>query len=415
MKKLATFLVALCATTALWAAFTPAAFTVSADGKQVYFSQGNLQCSGVTSGEYVWSFAVNQYDMIGEANISDGALADKIDLFGWSANNTTAKWGISTSYNNSDYSGDFVDWGTNTIGTAAPNTYHTLTNSEWDYLLNTRDNAESKKGVAHINLNSDGSQYANGLILLPDSWVLPEGASFTSGFASEYNAEAYATYQTFTLSEWQKLEAAGAVFLPASGNLFGGQMGSVQYYGAYWSATSNGTDNADHPYFMSFCVKMRENNDRCYGFAVRLVCDDAPVVNYAVTITTPENGTVTADKTTAAAGETVTLTIIPNANYELDLLEVKDVSEGTVTVSSDYKFTMPASNVTVTATFKAVTPTALQNAELMGIYAENGRIYGTDGMQIFTLTGQNVTEMNGQLNGVYIVKIGDKAQKVVVK
>ncbi len=44
MKKLATFLVALCATTALWAAFTPAAFTVSADGKQVYFSQGNLQC-----------------------------------------------------------------------------------------------------------------------------------------------------------------------------------------------------------------------------------------------------------------------------------------------------------------------------------------------------------------------------------
>ena len=197
MKKIVSFCLALCATTALWAGtsnFRPAAFSV-AEGTQIAFSQGNLQYTKSTD---AWLLAENQYDMIGSANVSGDALADKIDLFGWSGNNETAKWGISTSYNNGDYSGDFVDWGTNTIGTAAPNTYRTLTYSEWDYLLNTRDNAESKKGVAHINLNSDGSQYANGLILLPDSWVLPEGASFTSGFASEYNAEAYATYQTFT-------------------------------------------------------------------------------------------------------------------------------------------------------------------------------------------------------------------------
>lgn len=82
MKRLLSFCLAFCATTALWAAFTPAAFTVSADGKQIAFSQGNLQCAGVKTGNYVWSFAANQYDMIGTDNVSSGALADKIDLFG---------------------------------------------------------------------------------------------------------------------------------------------------------------------------------------------------------------------------------------------------------------------------------------------------------------------------------------------
>ena len=421
MKKLATFLVALCATTALWAAFTPAAFTVSADGKQVYFSQGNLQCSGVTSGEYVWSFAENQYDMLGTANVTGGtesynttygysksgdALADKIDLFGWSGSTGTAPWGISTSQNSDDYAGDFVDWGTN-IGNGT--TYRTLTKDEWYYLLNTRTNADNLIGVARINLNSDGTEYANGLILLPDDWTAPADVAFKSGFSSEYSIQAYADYQTFTLDQWQKLEAAGAVFLPASGCRFGSDMRYVRYYGGYWSATPIDSDYAGSLDFISDYAYTYYDSYRYYGQAVRLVQD-----LYAVTLTTPEHGIDTADKTYAAAGETITLTITPDTGYELDVLEVKDASEGTVTVSSDHKFTMPASNVTVTATFKAVTPTALQTAELMGIYAENGRIYGIDGMQIFTLTGQNVTEMNGSLNGVYIVKVGDKAQKVIV-
>ena len=59
--------------------------------------------------------------------------------------------------------------------------------------------------------------------------------------------------------------------------------------------------------------------------------------------------------------------------------------------------------------------TALQPVESIALYTENGRIVCEQEFQIFTITGQNVTEMNGSLNGVYIVKVGDKAQKVVVK
>jgi len=341
MKKLTTCLVALCATAALWASnFTPAAFSI-ASGKQVYFSPGNLQCSGVTTKNYVWSFAAEQYEMLGTANVSSSALADKIDLFGWSGSTATyASYGISVLNSNAYYSGDFMDWGTNTIGTNAPNSYRTLTKDEWDYLFNTRDNSSIKKGIARINLNSDGSQYANGLILLPDNWTAPDGITFISG-VHDY------TSQIFTPDQWQELEAAGAVFLPAMGIRNRAVMSGVQINGYYWYATVNDASRAKYLYISP--TGMYSNNSNYYlGLAVRLVQD-----LYTVTVTTPENGTVTADKTTAAAGETVTLTITPDKGYKLDVLTVKDAEEHEITVS-DNKFTMPASAVTVTATFKKI-------------------------------------------------------------
>ena len=73
-------------------------------------------------------------------------------------------------------------------------------------------------------------------------------------------------------------------------------------------------------------------------------------IDYSVTISEAPNGTVTADKETANIGEEVTLTVTPNAGYELADLTVKS-GETTITVT-DNKFTMPADNVTVTATFE---------------------------------------------------------------
>lgn len=79
---------------------------------------------------------------------------------------------------------------------------------------------------------------------------------------------------------------------------------------------------------------------------------------YAVNITTPTNGTVTADKTTGIAeGETVTLTITPASNYELESLTV-DGSNVTSSVSANkYTFSMPAHDVAVAATFKSASAT----------------------------------------------------------
>ena len=73
---------------------------------------------------------------------------------------------------------------------------------------------------------------------------------------------------------------------------------------------------------------------------------------YNVNISATTNGTVTADPTSAEAGTTITLTVTPVGGYVLDALTVTDASSNPVTVT-DNKFTMPASDVTVTATFKA--------------------------------------------------------------
>ena len=255
-------------------------FTV-AEGKQVTFSGGNLQ---YTQSTQTWAFAEHQYDMLGTDNVDGGgkvydatygydktgsALADKIDLFGWSGSTGSAKWGISTSTDNSDYSGDFVDWGTNMDD---GNTWYTLTADEWDYLLDERSDANQLVGVARIQLGE--KIYANGLVLLPDNWTCPAGVTFKSGFSNTHSVQAYADYQTFTLADWQQLEAAGAVFLPASGFREGSFVGYVQSSGYYWSATPDGSDKAYYMYFISDSYfSYNYSRNRNYGLAVRLVKD----------------------------------------------------------------------------------------------------------------------------------------------
>ena len=94
-----------------------------------------------------------------------------------------------------------------------------------------------------------------------------------------------------------------------------------------------------------------------YGFDM---AEDAEVVvtfkktEYTITVTEPQNGTVEPSATTANMGDEITLTITPATGYEIDEVTVM-AGEDEVELDSDYKFTMPASDVTVTVTFKAIT------------------------------------------------------------
>ena len=248
-------------------------FSVSAD-KQVTFSKGNLQYTQSTN---TWSFASTQWEVIGTDNVIGGsvssdkygddkygdALADKVDLFGWSTSATN--FGVSTSRSSNDYSGSFVDWGTNKIGNDVPNTWRTLSYDEWYYLRWERPNYSELCGVAQVN-------GVNGLIFLPDNWTCPAGVTFKSGYHSSYGVDYYAAYQTFTAEQWSKLESAGAVFLPASGYRNGSTVYYVRYLGYYWSATEDTSLSA-------YCLVFRSDeagvgiDGRNYGRSVRLVKD----------------------------------------------------------------------------------------------------------------------------------------------
>lgn len=249
-------------------------FSVSED-LQVSFSPGNLQ---YTHNYFTqsWAFAEHQYDMIGEDNIGNGAMNNVIDLFGWSGTNYTAEFGVSTSTNDYEYYGSFVDWGRNIIGSDTANTWRTPTIQEWQYLLRYRTDASLLQGVARIRINDDGTQYANGLILLPDGWTCPDGITFKSGVSNRpMSLEAFADFQTFTLDEWHTLEASGAVFLPAGGMRKGREMEAVGYGGYYHSATKYSQDASYMVYFCSSTI-YDETHLLRVGQSVRLVKDMQP-------------------------------------------------------------------------------------------------------------------------------------------
>ena len=78
--------------------------------------------------------------------------------------------------------------------------------------------------------------------------------------------------------------------------------------------------------------------------------------SYGITVSTAENGTVKSSNSSAAKDATVTITVTPNEGYVLDTLTVTDKGGNTVELTkvsdTQYTFKMPASAVTVKATFK---------------------------------------------------------------
>jgi hypothetical protein len=78
---------------------------------------------------------------------------------------------------------------------------------------------------------------------------------------------------------------------------------------------------------------------------------------YSVAIGVFDHGSVTADKASAEKGDLITLTVTPATGYRLaaDSLTVTTGGTAVTTTPSGntFTFTMPASNVTVTAVFEA--------------------------------------------------------------
>ena len=233
-------------------------FTVG-ESQKISFSSGNLQYHPADN---KWRFAENQTDYIGESNRNmSSSYNGWVDLFYWSS--SKCRFGVTKPDITTD-AGLFVDWGTNQIGNDAPNTWRTLSYDEWDYLRHMRANADVLCGVAMVN-------GVNGLVFLPDNWTCPLGVTFKPGFHSNDGVDYYAAYQTFTADLWLKLEAAGAVFLPAAGIFNYNLMGS-QDVGGYWSATQQ---NYYYIYYLYFSSTKAEVDEYTRGFriSVRLVKD----------------------------------------------------------------------------------------------------------------------------------------------
>lgn len=240
-------------------------FSVSKD-KKVGFAKGNLRYSKDANWNDHWSLAEHQYDILGADNLESQEVnqygnrfpsEDHLDLFCWSAGNSN-NGTIHTYPDDSYYTGDFKEWGTQTAFTDIYGFgWSTMTKDEWTYLLSERENAATLKSFATVN-------GVKGLVLLPDEWNAPDGVIIS---------------EEMTAEQWATIEKTGAVFLPAAGTLTVNMEGNtvatvndVNVVGSYWSSTPSETDvNAFSMTFTESEVEPAVDIYRRIGSAVRLV------------------------------------------------------------------------------------------------------------------------------------------------
>ena len=247
-------------------------FSVSST-KQVYFSKGNLRAN-YNGSSWAWSFAPNQLSYVGNASANtnitgDGTVSTSgylyVDLFGWS---TAARhYGISNNNTNENYSGEYADWGSiDEVKAGIGTGWYTMKSTEWRYLFKNRT---PTSGIRYTKASIDGTY---GIILLPDDWS-------TEYYTLNYLNEAcdkigFASCNAITLANWtNKLEAHGAVFLPAAGQREGA---TVTYYngrGYYWSCNQASDISGIRLYFAGNEVSPDAGGGKHFGYSVRLVRD----------------------------------------------------------------------------------------------------------------------------------------------
>lgn len=98
---------------------------------------------------------------------------------------------------------------------------------------------------------------------------------------------------------------------------------------------------------------------------------------YKIKINPSENGSVTASKSiNINKGEVITLTVNPSNGYRLKDLKVTDDANGSEIQVNNNKFTMPASNVTVNATFEKIPQQG--DVDLTTIFTYSNQTHGKD-------------------------------------
>ena len=254
-------------------------FTINASGDQVYFAQGNLQYKATTG---VWRFAPNQYDYIGDDNENiDETYNGWIDLIGWGTSGydhgglSYQPWDTCTdaanyyaygfdTYNLFDETGQ-ADWGYNAISNGGNTTqqWRTLTggnSGEWYYVFNSRSTASGIR-YAKAKVNN-----VNGVILLPDNWSASTySLNNTNQTSASYNSN------VISATQWNTLQAAGAVFLPAGGYRSKIWVENAGSYGLYWSASYCDESRAYGVYFEDGVLRPSRGGSRDIGRNVRLV------------------------------------------------------------------------------------------------------------------------------------------------
>ena len=273
---------------------TPGLFSVSAS-KKVVISQGNLQYQA-SSG--TWKFSETQYGYIGNAagnnnfTATRSSQSDWIDLFGWGTSgwnngnylyqpySTQNSYSSGTGYgfgpkdgeNKCTYSlvGDYVeaDWGYHNRISNGGNMEHKWrvmtgnTGGEWEYLINTRS-VTNRFAQACVNEK-------NGYIVFSDDYSHPQGLAAISQVNKQTGS--YWNNNVISSDDWEKMEAAGAIFIPTAG--YSNNKNSVTEDDSYyWTSTYKDAGYSYYARCGKYSAGFSYSGYKYNGYSVRLVRD----------------------------------------------------------------------------------------------------------------------------------------------
>ena len=225
----------------------PYCFYLDDEGKKkVYFAKGNLQYNPA---QKAWRFAAHQYDVLQKAN--EGLWQSgfmlyydswiDIHLFGKPVPATKGNIFIAGEFT-TDIANTNDDWGVyltaqgvlpadaTSCGLTGTGNWRTLTSSEWRKIMYRKNSFPLFATVNNIK----------GIVVLPDNCILPSDLSITLKYSTIESPSlplrtGHFTDNIISLSDWNKLENAGAVFLPLSGTFSGN--GEWYEIFAYWSSS----------------------------------------------------------------------------------------------------------------------------------------------------------------------------------
>ncbi len=281
-------------------------FTVSSSQSKVSISRGNAQYfiktynysqsavnAGTTSTGY-WRFSPRQWDFLHVSALHPASsptygdqylsrVSNWIEHFTWDSGKQPVRHydgGISGSWVNSQFTTWNGDWGVNFTNVTSNSTWRSLTESELDYLLKTREtvNSSYQCNFAWVELTDavspSGGNHGSalfGIVILPDGFIPNNGNdgttrvtilrmtdafkfyTYASHTATEYpgqgdNAVRYRDDNVMTVAQFEYYEARGCVFIPCIGVIHGLGGGNDMWTeahpeGSVWTSTKHGSGN----------------------------------------------------------------------------------------------------------------------------------------------------------------------------
>jgi hypothetical protein len=178
---------------------TASLFSISAS-RQVCFARGNLQYRSA-SGSY--RMAATQYDVLDE--------------------DTAGEWTDRFVQDTLRHLGD--EW-------------RLLSNAEARYMMEVRL-CSAVGGVENARYARAKVVYVHGLLLFPDLFVWPDSVALPIGVNNNGISNTLGwDDNVYSLADWQRLEAAGVVFLPAANSYLYNMVEHADGRACYWTSTT---------------------------------------------------------------------------------------------------------------------------------------------------------------------------------